>query len=127
MKWLIDLDYVCKEMGVGIEIRNSVPEYLDTREKMRKFLQELQRDYEEWRAMKLIVLGNGRIGKTTLLHTIRHFLNQPLNETVWLFLYFFYLTLYIPFLFLSKLLTPSSSRKLQTLVALLELSVAICN
>jgi len=35
------------------------------------FLIELMKNSEEWRAMKLVVLGNGRIGKTTLLQSLK--------------------------------------------------------
>ncbi len=48
--------------------RNSVPRNINMREEeMRNYIKQLISGSEQWRAMKLVVLGNGRIGKTTLL------------------------------------------------------------
>ncbi len=43
---------------------------------IKKYIQELMRDAEEWRAIKMVVVGNGRIGKTTLLHSVNDILNS---------------------------------------------------
>lgn len=74
LQWFADVNYVCKELKVGKEDRSSVPQHLDTKDKIRNFLLELNRGFEEWRAMKLVVLGHGDIGKTTLIHTIKNLL-----------------------------------------------------
>ncbi len=37
---------------------------------MRQFIQQLMAEAEEWKAIKMVVLGHGRVGKTTLLHAI---------------------------------------------------------
>lgn len=42
---------------------------------MRAALEELKKSSEVWRAMKLVVLGHGRIGKTTLLHVLKSLLD----------------------------------------------------
>ncbi len=48
--------------------RNSVPRNVNMKEEeMRNFVEQLIAGSEQWKAMKLVVLGNGRIGKTTLL------------------------------------------------------------
>ncbi len=50
--------------------RNSVPRRVDMSEKeMRTFISQLIQEGEQWKSMKMVVLGNGRIGKTTLLRT----------------------------------------------------------
>jgi hypothetical protein len=36
---------------------------------------QLKKQSEEWRAMKLVTLGHGRIGKTTLLNKLRSILD----------------------------------------------------
>lgn len=38
---------------------------------MRRFLEEMQKSNEEWRALKLVVLGHGGIGKSTLLRVLK--------------------------------------------------------
>lgn len=79
---------VCLEMGVGKEERDSIPKGLNTKERMREFLQELRLGSEEWRALKLVILGHGNIGKTTLLHAIQQLLRLPnlkISFTSWIF------------------------------------------
>lgn len=49
--------------------------YLEEKDRLK----ELMEANEEWRLMKVIVLGNGRIGKTTFIHFL-HKLLAP--ETV---------------------------------------------
>ncbi len=63
----------------GMIHRNSVPRKPDMKEdEMRQFIQQLMTDAEEWKAIKMVVLGHGQIGKTTLLHTI----NQIVTPSV---------------------------------------------
>ncbi len=48
--------------------RNSVPRILDMRgNEMRSYVQQLIKESEPWKSIKMVVLGNGLIGKTTLL------------------------------------------------------------
>lgn len=82
LEWFINRNNVCKELGAEEEDRNSIPPHLKSRDEMRKFLFELRRGFEEWRAMKLVVLGHGRIGKTTLLHALKGLLKQNPNKKV---------------------------------------------
>lgn len=49
--------------------RNSVPRTLTIKE-IELFLKEIVKASSDWRSMKLVVLGNGRIGKTTTIDTI---------------------------------------------------------
>lgn len=51
--------------------------------------QELIKSSEEWRALKLVVLGNGRIGKITLIRAIKQQLNNNINEVRVLILFHF--------------------------------------
>ncbi len=56
--------------------RNSVPRRPDmTADEMRQFIQQLMEEAEEWKAIKMVVLGHGRIGKTTLLHAINQIMD----------------------------------------------------
>ncbi len=58
-----------------------------SREEMKKYLEVLMRDSKPWKSIKLIVLGNGRIGKTTLLETFNQILQ--VKERVSFFFYYF--------------------------------------
>jgi hypothetical protein len=62
-------------LSTAQEQRNSVPQSLK-KEEIKPFLQELKTASEEWKAMKLIILGKGRIGKTTTLHVIKDILKE---------------------------------------------------
>lgn len=44
------------------------------------FLLDLMKKSEEWRALKIVVLGNGRIGKTTLIKAVKGILNLSSSE-----------------------------------------------
>jgi hypothetical protein len=55
--------------------RDSIPEFLTNKEEIIRFLEELQKSSEEWRVMKLIILGNGQIGKTTFVQFIKQITN----------------------------------------------------
>ncbi len=44
---------------------------------IRSHITQLLQEGEEWKSIKLIVLGNGRIGKTTLLSTFDELLLPP--------------------------------------------------
>ncbi len=55
--------------------RDSVPR--DTPiDRIEKFVEQLLNGSEERREMKLVVLGNGGIGKTTLLYTTKKLLHK---------------------------------------------------
>jgi hypothetical protein len=70
------LNNTCKELGIEPIHRYSVPHHLKTKADIRKFLLVLKHGFEEWRSMKMIVLGNGGIGKTTLLHGLKEILGK---------------------------------------------------
>ncbi len=65
----------------GMALRNSVPRQPDMKaEEMRSLIDQLLKNAEKWNAIKLVVLGNGRIGKTTLLHSINNLLTPSPQE-----------------------------------------------
>lgn len=71
----------------GIIHKNSLPKGKYLREdEIRRHIEQLLQEGEEWRSIKLIVLGNGRIGKTTLLHTFDrikvYFLSIKVEQTL---------------------------------------------
>jgi hypothetical protein len=67
---------VCAELKeVSLQQRNSIPIGQMDKSAIRDFLQELKRSSEPMRAMKLVILSHGRIGKTTLLHHMKEILH----------------------------------------------------
>ena len=51
---------------------NSIPdEMFEERDKIEQYFRDFSQGTAEWREMKLVVLGHGRIGKTTLVHAIQ--------------------------------------------------------
>lgn len=84
---LANLNAVCKEMNAGnyVHLDNSlltlniaerwrlyVPEHLIEEYDIHIFLQEFMKGHQPRQKMKLVVLGKGRIGKTTLVHFLKH-------------------------------------------------------
>ncbi len=96
LSYYMNLNSLCKEMNASMFLfflkqlfsnyqhndylsdkihRNSVPRRSDMpKEEMREYLKQLMSEGEQWKAIKMVVLGNGRIGKTTLLHSIHQLL-----------------------------------------------------
>lgn len=62
------------------EERASVPCTLK-QDEVEPFLRDVMTRSEPWNSLKLIILGHGRIGKTTLLHSIKDIL-QLRNKIV---------------------------------------------
>lgn len=56
---------------VGRTHAESVPPSLITAGEIRDYLRKIMEGNEEWRAMKVVVLGNGKIGKSTLIYEIK--------------------------------------------------------
>lgn len=53
------------------EFRGNVPHFLQEHRDIMWFMQQLKESKEERATMKLVVLGNGRIGKSTLVNYLR--------------------------------------------------------
>ena len=53
----------------------SVPQTLTKEEELKTFLKELKTQGEKWNALKLVVLGHGEVGKTTLIQAIKRSLD----------------------------------------------------
>ena len=53
----------------------SVPQALTKEQELRTFLNALKTQGEKWNALKLVVLGHGEVGKTTLIHAVRRSLD----------------------------------------------------
>lgn len=49
---------------------------------IESFLVDLMKKGEEWRSLKLVVLGNGQIGKTTLIRAIKQLLNLEIPKVI---------------------------------------------
>lgn len=85
IQWYAGLNDVCKELQASPLQRRSVPVGQLNKQQIRELLEELKENSEPWEKMKLVVLGHGRIGKTTLLTAIYNLLNptnlqQVLND-----------------------------------------------
>jgi len=76
LEWYTTCNAVCTKLGVGILHCNSIPRNLCTKQQIESFVQALVENCAPWRALKLVTLGNGRIGKTTLLHKLRSMLDH---------------------------------------------------
>jgi hypothetical protein len=81
MKWFANLNRICNKMGAGKILRDSIPHHLDNSKQIYEFLEALTAGSEPLRSMKLVVLGNGQIGKTTLINAMKNMLN-PNNQKV---------------------------------------------
>jgi Ras of Complex, Roc, domain of DAPkinase len=66
--WYATCNKICNELGASIKYRNSIPRDIKSEMDIRSFVKELMSKSSPWRALKLITLGHGRIGKTTLLN-----------------------------------------------------------
>jgi hypothetical protein len=60
---------------IGTQLRNSVPRSIKEGD-IEPFLRELMKTSTPWYSLKLVLLGNGRVGKTTLLHKMLEHLNK---------------------------------------------------
>lgn len=69
------LNKLCKNLGASKIQRDSVPEGRLTEAKTEQFLQELMKSSEIWKSMKLIFIGHGQIGKTTLVTAFKKLLD----------------------------------------------------
>src|SRR5271163_3222238 len=78
--WFATRNKICNSLGAGTLLRNSIPQRLEKDEDIRAFVRELMESSEELRAMKLVVLGHGRIGKTTLLQAMKHILHSSILQ-----------------------------------------------
>ena len=54
-----------------------------TEEAVENFFKDYLAGSEEWREMKIMVLGHGRIGKTTLVHAVQALKDSKLNWKFW--------------------------------------------
>ena len=55
----------------GSAIKKSIPKRLLKEDEIKKFVNDLVTQREEWNSLKLVVLGHGEIGKTTLLDALK--------------------------------------------------------
>ena len=65
--------------------RHSIPKQLETGESIVRFLRELVFNGIPLNSMKLAFLGNGQVGKTSLLNAIRDVLEEDINENQWFY------------------------------------------
>jgi polynucleotide 5'-kinase involved in rRNA processing len=72
---LLFLNLINRNIFTAKEQRNSVPLNIDKKD-IRGFIEDLVKNSEEWRAMKLVVLGNGQIGKTTMLKVLKEIVTE---------------------------------------------------
>lgn len=75
LKWYTMCNRICNKLGATIQHRNSIPRNLSKEDQINSFIRQLLANSSEWRVLKLVTLGHGRIGKTTLLNKLRLILN----------------------------------------------------
>lgn len=80
IKRFITINKACKDLGLTAFHRNSVPPSMQEKQQIRNFLQEMGNSVEEWRSLKLVVLGHGQIGKTTFLVALKRLLHPSLLQ-----------------------------------------------
>lgn len=73
LEWYCKRNRTCKDLGLEKAHRDSVPLNLPI-DQMRSFLEAAKKS-EPWKAMKLVVLGHGRIGKSTMVHRLKEHVN----------------------------------------------------
>jgi GTPase SAR1 family protein len=56
-------------------------------EEIDQFLTDIITQGEKWNTLKMVILGHGEAGKTTLLHAIRRNLDSNWFMRVWLFFF----------------------------------------
>lgn len=69
MKWYAERNRLFKDLGLGRVPCNSVPLNLP-KDQIQYFLEAIEYS-EPWKAMKLVVLGHGQIGKSTLVYRLK--------------------------------------------------------
>jgi hypothetical protein len=87
INWYTLCNKICNQLGVSIKYRNSIPRSLRNENEIRAFVEELKANSSEWRAMKLVTLGHGRIGKTTLLSRMRSLIDSSWIHDVCTFIF----------------------------------------
>jgi hypothetical protein len=86
LRWFSLRNKVCNSLGgIGKAQRNSIPQSLEKEGDIRAFLKELMEGSKDLRAMKLIVLGDGRVGKTTLLNAMKAVLEPKHHQVTFTF------------------------------------------
>ncbi len=53
-----------------------------TKDEMRQYIRQLVEGSEQWKAIKMVVLGNGKVGKTTLLRAFDTILHPEHGQNV---------------------------------------------
>lgn len=59
-------------MHIAVIYRNRIPPEIMEEEDINAFVSELSKGNSERTTMKLVVLGNGQIGKSTLVNFLKH-------------------------------------------------------
>ncbi len=79
---LLTINELCHQLNANRLLRNSIPLKMDDKEEIAPLLHHLIAGSEEWRAMRIVVLGHGRIGKTALIREVKAILNTTPDCTV---------------------------------------------
>jgi hypothetical protein len=116
IEWFAQRNKICNKMKASKVQINSIPQNMKE-EDIQEFMEDLMKSSDELRAMKLVVLGDGRIGKTTLLNSMKLILDPDSHKVLSL--------LILDFHVLCMQFNVFFYRRQQALSALLELSVGL--
>jgi hypothetical protein len=79
IKWFTNRNEICNKMKASKVQIKSIPQNMK-KEDIQEFIKDLMKSSNELRAMKLVVLGDGRIGKTTLLNSMKLILDPDSHK-----------------------------------------------
>jgi GTP-binding protein EngB required for normal cell division len=55
-----------------MQFKHSVPKHLDLENDIQTFLTQLKKNNaKQWKKLKIVFLGHGEVGKTSLLHAVQ--------------------------------------------------------
>lgn len=83
IQWFIDLNYASNKFGMNKLFRNSVPRTCTSAEEISGFFRtRIIGESVAWKSLKIVVLGDSQIGKSTLVHKIRSIFDSEYSKQV---------------------------------------------
>lgn len=76
---VIALSFPNIDILAGMSVRNSIPSGLLTTEGTNAYFEALELGKSDWKTAKLVLIGNGQIGKTTLMRNMLALSNSTID------------------------------------------------